>query len=285
MLHKRKKCLLATRCLPRPQELRAKSGFTLVELAVVVFLLAVIAAVSIPQLLPLLSYSGLEGSARHLSSFGRGVHAYATMMREPVTVRFDLKNQEYYAVRWIVPKTLEEQKLEEEEPDQLALLAQQQEGGFSPEMVAALMSGQTLENAGVAPDGFDAELLDKQLADQFDQLKRSATEQRLKNVKHEGFLDDIGPKLDDVAKLDLEEPVEEEIHEPMLRGVQIPADVELESIFVGGEAMRGPIVEVPLSAIGFESDVVFYLVNEEGDYFSVVWNAAQGTTDVIEGQV
>ena len=57
----------------------------------------------------------------------------------------------------------------------------------------------------------------------------------------------------------------------------------LEAVALDGERFTGGEVEVLLSSLGLSQYVYFYLVNEEGDYFTVIWDPVLAVTDVVQG--
>lgn len=262
----------------------AARGFTLIELAVIMLLISVVAAISMPRLAPIIAFSQLEGAARHLAYYGRGAVARATMLREKITLRIDLENQEYYAVQWVIPKSAEELKKEREAPDQVALLEQYfGSDTLTPEDIQKAMEGGPIR-AGDDGEELDTDAVNLALADKFDLFARRMTEERAKNVKHESFLDEVGPLFDKKLNLEEEEPVEEEMTEPEVRRTQMAPEVRIDSVLTGEGSKSSGVVEIELTPLGLQEDVTFYLVNEDGDYFTVTWQAASGATGFFEGR-
>ncbi|MBI3119172.1 MAG: type II secretion system protein [Candidatus Hydrogenedentes bacterium] len=263
-----------------------RGGFTLIELTVVILLIGIVVAISVPQLAPVIAFSQLEGSARHLAYYGRSLVARATMLREKITLRIDLDRQEYYAVRWVVPLTEEEQKQQDEAGggDQLALLKEyMSEGALTPESMEKMAETGKLQSEKTGEE-LQTEAVSAAMADKFNQFQRRATEERAKNVKHEGFLDEIGPLFEKEFSLDEVEPVEEELEDAELRRTALPAEVRLESVMTGEGSKSKGLVEIELGPLGLQEDIAFYLLNEDGDYFTVTWQAASGATGFFEGK-
>ena len=242
-----------------------RRGFTLIELMVVILLISLISAVAFPKLLPLIYFTELEGSARHLTSYGRNVIAQAMFMRDPHTVRFDLTNQEYYTVHWVNP---EEEKEEEEMADQLALLQD-----FSNSKGFASIEKEGSESIG---NDFDQELAAEQFNDRFAKFARRATEARAENVLHEkSFLDEAGDLFDEEDEFDLNdvaEPVEEELADPILQRSRLPGDTRIEAVMIDGKRNTSGLVEIEITALGLASKIGFHLVNGDNEYFTVVWD-------------
>lgn len=264
-----------------------RGGFTLLEMSVVVFLMGVILAMAFPYLLPVIAFSRLEGEARHLANYGRAAIAQATLFREDVVIRFDLDAQEYYAVHWLEPESGEG----EGETDQMKLLSTLRgRGDFSSAQLAQSLAESRASEGGLfegLPDGFDDEAANRQMGDRFDKFARRATEARAKNVKQEaGILDEIGPLFEkgDEFSLEEDEPVEEELLDPVLQRTRMPQELRLEAVVVDGVSNDRGKVEVVLSPLGLMQTVVLYLRSEDGEYYTVVWDPVTSGTNVMEGK-
>jgi len=270
---------------------RRGQGFTLLELCVVVFLIGLIGAIAFPRLLPVIAFSKLEGGARHLANYGRSAIAHVTLRREPITVRFDLDAQEYYAVHWIHP---EEGEGEGEVEDQLEKLAQMRvSSDYSAKDLSSMLAGERLEDGsyGELPEDFDQEQADAQMNDRFARFARRATEARAENVIHdEGIVSEIGPLFEKEFELDADEPIEEELFDPILQRVRLKdgdeedPDVWLEAVVIDGTANTGGVVEVELSPLGLTQKIGFYVTNADRHYYTVVWDPVTGGVDVLEGK-
>jgi hypothetical protein len=56
-------------------------------------------------------------------------------------------------------------------------------------------------------------------------------------------------------------------------------------VIVGGESYSKGVAEIPLTPLGLDSQVRFFLRNENREYFTVIWDPASGSTNVLEGRV
>jgi prepilin-type N-terminal cleavage/methylation domain-containing protein len=285
------------------QRKRHSAGFTLMELMVVILILGIVAAVTMPRFAPAIAFTELEGAAKHMANFGRSAMAEAVMLQQDITVRIDLNEQRYSAVRWVDPKVIEEEQEKEEsgEEDMLARLSDLKSDdsvkrfgarGTSPPKTGA--TGQldyrrymaTLNDFfGEIPEDFDEDLADQQMADRFDRFAKRITVARAENVKHDGFLDEI--QIFDNRGFDLEddqEPVEMAIENPTLLPVRIPSSTRLERVSVDGVVSDRGLVEVDLSPLGLSSKVGFHFVNDSGSYFTVFWDPTLGGARTVDGK-
>lgn len=264
----------------RPAAQRA--GFTLIELMVVIFIVGLISAVTFPQLLPVIVFSEHEGAARRLGAFGDAVIAHSTLRRETITVRFDLGAQSFEATRWV---DVAKESGEGEEPDQLAMLEQMGGGDMGPEQLAELMAGGG--DPGSLPEGFDFEKAHEQLNSKFDLFARSVLEAQARNVRHpEGMLSEINlfDQGDDFS-LEAEQWEELPVDDPLLALDYLPKGVQLDTIWLDGERHTRGVVEIELTALGLTQLVGLYLRNEDGDYYTVIWDPLASRARVRSGAV
>lgn len=273
----------------RRTRLAARAGFTLLELSVVVFIIGLMAAITVPRLLPIIAFSELEGSARHLAGYGQGAMAYSMLLRDRVVVRVDLKAQEIYAVHWVLPETEEEKALKEEEPDQLAKLALLKEKGIrsGKDLDEKLLQGGELGSLLGGSDGdFDPELAGYQMDDKFNEFTRGALEARAANVKHDdSFLEGVGDILgeEEVFDLDEKEPVEEELADPILRRMRLHGGIRITGVEIDGENVTRGVPEIEFTVLGLAQKVVFYIENDDGEAYTILWDPVTARSSFVPG--
>ncbi len=247
----------------------ASRGFTLLEMVVVVAIIGMIVAVAMPQLLPAIAVSNLEGAARHLAAYGQAAVAEAAIGREVITAKFDLRKGEY----WCEHLVIEEEGILDEDEEKDGQEADGQDS--SAEDIMGLLGGGGLdakEDPEQAQERVDA------LSEKFNELVRSRLERRAKLVEHEGMLSEIDP-LADVRdfSLDEEEQEIEEIAWGLLERTTFPEGVRIESMEVGGEQHSSGEVTIEIDPLGLAQPITFYLTNEDKDYFTVTWDAIAGS--------
>ncbi len=233
-------------------------GYTLIELSLVVLIIGVALSIALPRFAPMLAYSQLEGGARHVASYGQSAIAHCALYEERITVKFELSHepQQYWCLRWPEPETsLFGEGLGGEEA-QRSVLDQTEEGVL--EMVAM---NQEQELAELADD----------MRQRFDRLFRYQLEARTRNVKHDGFLADVGP---DFSEFELDPDAEEveEVKTDLLARVTVPKGVVIESIRVGGVDYAEGLVEIDVTPVGLYETVEFRLRGEDDEYYTVVWD-------------
>jgi Tfp pilus assembly protein FimT len=266
------------------------AGITLAELMVVIFLIGLFSAVSVPYLLPAILFTEHEGAARHLSNFGRAAMAHAEMFREDLTIHFDLDEQEYWAVRKIIVNAGKETGADE--IDQMELLSKLRSNPeFSTENFQDMLekSRATEKHGGInLPEGFDDEAANRQMDRNFELFARARLEAQARNVRHDlGFLEEAGSLFDaeDQFNLNLAEVEEEELKDINLSRTRLPENVRIDAIILDGITETHGEVEVPLSVIGLARKAGFYLANGAEEYFTVIWDPILGTTRVYQEKV
>lgn len=272
----------------------------MVELAIVITIVGVLAAIAAPQLMPAILMTRLEGGARHVAGFGRAATAYAALMRETITLKFDLDQQQYWAIRI---KTRTDDFFEDDTNSEGA-------GTVAPETSGKGASGKSRDGGGAdflsmlgvgaapagaggmaggvggavpgAPGGVmsDADFMRQR----FDQFARMQMMSRAKQVKREGILDEIGPLFEKKFSLDDEESEEAEVQDPLLARTDLPEGVVIETLWVGSAQHGKGAVDIEVSPLGLYEPVAFYLKNEDGDYFTVEWDPITGGAHVARGK-
>jgi len=268
-------------------------GFTLLELVLVIAIIGLAVGLALPQFMPALAASSLEGSARHLANFGRGAVTRAAFSHERYTFRCDLARNEYWLVRWkeVEPEGEKEEDKEEGlfKKDNLFGARGGRSGNSSLFDIASQFTGQSAGlDALIAdsmPEGFEEKA--EEMQERFDRFAQLALMTRARNVKHEGILGEIGPLFEKEFTLETDGQKEddyEEMKDPLLLRTSLPAGVRIESVQVGNAAAGKGITEVEITPLGFAEPVTFYLRNDDGDYYTVVWDAITGGAHLYAGK-
>lgn len=258
---------------------RGAAGFTLIEMIVVLGIISVILAVAMPRLMPLIAFGTHEGAARHLAGYGQAASARAALTKERMTIKIDLDHQEYWSERWPEPEPKEDeaasgQRLEPKKPpmSQMELL----------KAARAAMEGDR---------DADQESLDREaeaMRERFDRMQRRGVTTLAKRVKHDRedlFKKDeplfSGFNLDPEAD---KEPGPEEIAEPLLERTRLPRETAIDTVVVGDAVFTRGLVEIELTAMGLDQPVGFFIVNEDGEYYTVEWDPMTGLSAVRPGR-
>ncbi|MDX9972648.1 MAG: prepilin-type N-terminal cleavage/methylation domain-containing protein [FCB group bacterium] len=279
-----------------------QAGFTLMELVMVVAIIALVLGLAMPRLLPAIASSNLEGSARHLANFGRAAITRSAFGHDRFTFRCDLARGEYWLVKWKEPAT----ELDgEEDKDGLFKKDSLFDRGsgsssssrkestrkpslFDTEHAADLFSQmpdlQALVTQG-APEDFQER--GEEMQARFDRFARLSMMSRARNVKHEGILGEIGPLFEKKFTLDTGKDAEddyEEVKETLLSRTWLPEGVQFDSVDVGSANRGKGVVEVEITPLGLAEPVTFYLRGEDGDYYTVTWDAITGGARIAAGK-
>jgi len=264
----------------------AKRGFTLIEMVVVVAIIGAIAALALPELMPTLVFSRFDGAARHLAAYGRGAIAHACLLRQPVTVIFDLETQQYWTEQWVEPEVEEEGFGPDGELfEDNAFFSKNDRDSKDTKDSKDNTKSNTRSTSASGTGTSEIEFLDSDpIRDKFDGFVRRQLKARAKLVKNEGFLDEIGPLFEKEFTLEDEPEGEwQELADPVLERTELPEDVVIERIFIGSQSYSGGRVKVELSEVGLEQPLTIY-VRSGDDYMTVIWNPITGGSDIIDGR-
>jgi prepilin-type N-terminal cleavage/methylation domain-containing protein len=248
------------------RRLRAKRGFTMIELMLVMVVIVMIMGIALPQLWPVIAFAGLEGQASHLGNYGRAAIAECALMRERFIVKIDLADQRYWCERAPMASLTQTFKGGDKEPlDPLEPL--------NPEQI---IEGDSEVN------GEERAILMRKHMQAF---ARAALEVQAANVEFEkeGFLDDIGPEFKefDLDVVDEEDPI---VRKNLLEPVSLPSDVRIESVRIGDKTFTQGTVEIEILPLGLTEHAVFYLIGTDGDYYTVLWDAITGGARLYDGK-
>lgn len=248
--------------------------------------MSIITAVALPQLMPLLVFSELEGQARKLTHYGSAVMAEAALFGSELTVYMDLDEQQVYVTQTIYPSEDEEG---EEEVDHMQMFSDfRRSGEYSSEELTEMLagtSGGNLRASGDLPEEFDPAEADAQMKGHLDSRHHQILYKRAQNVKQDAsFLSEIGPLFEEEFALSFAEPYEEELTEPLLERIRLPEGVRLDEVYLNGESMTRGVGEVQVTSLGLEQPVVLFVCNEE-ECFTITWNPLTGRGSMEQGRL
>lgn len=257
-------------------EQRATAGYTLIELMFVVFLVALVLSIAMPQLMPALAFSQLEGSARHLANYGRSAVAYSALHRQPITVRFDLGAGEYWCLEWD-PLVLEGEGnvtgdfFEDDDDPSAKSLGNENE-----------MTLEELMATG-APEDLEAQSLD--VLYELDMAFRRSLEAQAKNVPRETIMGERFELSDEEFRLNEEQEAErEEVTDPLLNRSRFPEDVRIESVLLSGQLITEGVIDIEVTPLGLSQSVSFILLGPKEQYYTVVWDPITGGAHLVKGK-
>jgi prepilin-type N-terminal cleavage/methylation domain-containing protein len=240
----------------------SRAGFTLIELSLVVFIIAVMLSIAMPRVLPAITMSELEGSARRMAGYGRSLVAYCALSREPATFRMDLDKGEVWSERWVLEADAEE----EQESDAFAR---------APAAYGANASAKQAELDAFAQD----------MEEQFERFIRLNLEAQSRMVKEDSILSETEPLFEEEFDLEWEDQEQEvEIKTDLLQRTRLPEGVRFEKVLIGAEEHTAGAVEVEVTAYGLVQPLAMVLAAEDERY-TVVWDAVTGNTRVSRGDL
>jgi prepilin-type N-terminal cleavage/methylation domain-containing protein len=267
------------------------AGFTLIELLLVLAVIAMMATIALPQLMPAILMSQHEGASRHVAGYGRSAMAQAMLLRETIVVKVDLANQEYWSIR---RKDKTESIFEEEEKDKSDKDKQAKDGRDNARKQASdsdARNGGFLSLLGYTPSendgtawGESATTGADRMRTKFDRFARAQMLVRSRQVKRGGILDEIGPLFGKKFSLEDEEETEEEVMDPLLARTRLPENVKIESVYVAGSSHTKDEVEIEITPLGLLEPVAFYIKSEDESYFTVTWDPITGNVHIEKGK-
>ena len=75
----------------------------------------------------------------------------------------------------------------------------------------------------------------------------------------------------------------EEMGEALLQRVRVPEGVYIESVITGEEEFFDGVLEIELTPLGLEGTIEFVILNDDGEYYTVVWDAITDSTRLHQG--
>lgn len=272
----------------RTRRTHSHQGYTLIELMVVILLMAMLASVAMPRLLPLITLTEHQNEARHLVGYGRAAMAHAAMAHENIIVRIDLDRQEY----WVEKQPDVYSESEETEADLYA-----EDDDWIPDDEGELQeASRTILKAEPQDQEYrDPEEQDKVLARQKENMQKSFTSMaqnslfaRAKRVQHdrdELFEDDDMFKREEEEEDEFQDdPSARAVNSSLLQSHAVIESVFLDSVQIGEEIFKKGIVEVELTPLGLSTEINFLLINEENDLLIVHWDPLTGSAWYTEAE-
>ncbi|MCC6154360.1 MAG: prepilin-type N-terminal cleavage/methylation domain-containing protein [Candidatus Hydrogenedentes bacterium] len=268
---------------------RDDQGYTLIELMFVVFILALLMSISMPKLMPAMLSSQLEGAARHIANYGRSAVAYSATNHEPIAVRFDLVNREYYCLKW--------------SEDQYGLASGMESAGLSG-IEGKNNAGLTLPedkqanglNTGTNSDLSIRDLIATGTAEDLEanreevqyELDRSFERSMIaqaRSVPQQSLLD-TDDMLEKEFSLSTEEERDqrEEVQDVLLEHGYLPDEIVIESVMISGELFSEGVVDIEITPIGLSEQVAFILKGPKDEYFTVEWDPITGGAHMVRGK-
>lgn len=265
-------------------------GFTLVELMVVIAIVALIMAIAMPNLWPIIAFSEHEGASRRLAQYGRAATSHAVLARETITVNIDMEKGEYWCTRIPEPEPEESDSLptaEEEERErrdvpeddgELLRLAQQE-----------LEDGSTGRRPDDSPQSDVLLEQSDRLNERLNARARRGAESRAKLVNHKSKSNEFDVMDRFLAEREAEKEKREEDIEPeevkdnLLLRTKLPDQVFFQRVLVNDKEVDQEVVEIEITPLGLAAKVKFYLEHFNGDVFTITWDPLTGGAAIVDG--
>ena len=246
------------------------NGFTLIELIVVIAIMAMIMAIALPNLAPMIAFSGHDGAARRLANYGESVNQFVALRRAPATVKIDLEEQMYWTEILPAPDP-SESEMDLDDEDALIRVDNR-------EVFEKMQSGMGTGDSG--DESTKTEQYSRSLRHELDLRARRMLVALAEQVdmETEGLLDSVGPLFEDDFSLEntVGQDAPEEVRFPELARTRLPDGVTIDSVTIGEAVFTRGVVEIKLTALGLDAIVQFEVVNDEGDTLRVSWDPITG---------
>lgn len=247
---------------------RRAGGFTLVELVVVVLVVLVFLGIVAPALAPMFIFADLETSSRNLAAFGARAMDQCILARDRYTVKVDLANQEYWALRW--PKVTDDEEGEGRLTGGSSVL-----DGANKKSLRELLAGMD-DASDLSSEDLESEA--QALFAEMEWHHRTVLESRARRVlEHEPGAAE-SRLFDTRFSLDRDETDLEEVRLPLLQRTSLPQGVRIQRVVVGEKTYSSGVVDIDITPVGMALPVSFEMRNDDGDVFTVKWmgNTRQG---------
>ena len=248
-------------------ESRRDHGFTLIELIVVVLVIAVFLGIATPRLAPMFIFADLETSSRGLAGFGARAMDHCILARDRFTVKIDLAEQEYWAMRW--PKVTDE-----DEDGGFLGGTNIMDGARAGALRDLLAGGDDLSDQASGDLEGEAQALFAQM----EWHHRTVLETRVRRVLESNVERAESRLFDTRFSLERDDTELEEVRQPLLYRTRLPEGIRIARVIVGERTYTSGQVEIDITPVGLERPVTFEMRNDDGDVFTVKWmgNTRQG---------
>lgn len=246
-----------------PKNRPLRSGYTLIELILVAFLIALILSVALPRLMPAVLFGELRGAANHLTGYGRALFAQAALEGETYTFTIDLREGEYWTTRWLVEEQNAETPLEDPAADPYT-------------------AAYPYEPAASSEEALEADA--REMEEQFRRFMELSLQAQARNVPREGLLDETEPLFEEEFDLEWDDQESlQEVRADLLARTKLPRGVTVEAVYLGGVPQGGERVDVDVTPLGLAQEVVFVVARDD-DAFTVTWDAVTGSARLTQGR-
>ena len=281
---------------------------------VVILLIAILATIAIPRLMPLLVLTNHESGAGQLVGFGRTAMSHAALAHTDVFVMVNLDSQEYWAE--VLPEAaatrntfdtyVEEQEQEEDEREDYMPENEEELLASTKRILQLRLEERAKSKKDYTPPPSDEEedytgpnvpddeemqddILEEQtetMMERFADSTRTTVTARARRVEHDETYDLVlatdednmyrEPDEEDLLDEEGEQISRQELTLPFLQRTKVSKPLFLESVVVGENEYTEGTVEIELTPLGLNTPVAFYLASDDGDLYVIHWDPVTG---------